>query len=512
MADHLEELLKDTPMSRLKLLAAWESLSAETQIKLLREISEISGRGRTEWGYSRRVKDRPIWLKALSSPSEYVRYLAARELRFDDEFESKVMADASPLVRSSRAIELDWPGNENFSRYPKEHKLAIVSGDFPPQAKKLANWVEHAAETKSVSDDEVCDVVLEYLCNPDALRRLHEGSYDFFGDSESSEGFKALWGLIPKVSSLVADFLVSRLPWRGVLEYEPPPEVLTWLETSSYLESLLRREDAPLLALRRKIFFSTDPKYDGVRAEAVWNNFYLGHSELHDLFKQNSKQLSTLAMFSRSLSPVMFLALKDSVWKHGGPVGPSDRRFCEEHFESSLAKFRAEGSFFSPFSNDKEIRFLRVYRLAKSVMDWNGTEPNLQALPEPLKYLGDKVVKGDTWGTFCAFADETSDGRFDHLLPRLEDLNLDAAEPKSFDASGKHPDVSTPARPGQGRNTINNAVVGLGIVAALLTILFAVGGILDNEYRNFSSGVVAIAISAAAIIFAGSQLSRNSSK
>ena len=59
---------------------------------------------------------------------------------------------------------------------------------------------------------------------------------------------------------------------------------------------------------------------------------------------------------------------------------------------------------------------------------------------------------------------------------------------------------------------INNTVIGVGLVAAFFTIFFAVGGILDNEYRNLSSGVIAIAISAAAIIFAGSQLSRNSSK
>jgi len=45
------------------LLAAWNSLSSETQISLLGEMTE---KGRTK------TSDRPIWLKALSSPSEYV--------------------------------------------------------------------------------------------------------------------------------------------------------------------------------------------------------------------------------------------------------------------------------------------------------------------------------------------------------------------------------------------------------------------------------------------------------
>jgi len=444
MADHLEELLKDTPMGRLKLLAAWDSLSAETQIKLLGEMSE---KGRTK------ASDRPLWLKALSSPSEYVRYLAGREMRFksDDEIENKIMSDASPLVRSSRAVFMGRTfSGKDFYRFPKERKLAVVSDDDPPPAEKLARWVEHAAETKSVSDDEIYDVVFEYLSNPKTLEHLQSMSNDFFGTEGREAGFNAFWRLVPKLPSSVAHCLVVRLPWRGIYADEPPREVLTWLETSPHLEALLWREDAPLMELRRKIFFSTDPKYDGVKAEAVWNNFYLGPSELHDLFKQNSKLLSTLAMFSRSLSPVMLLALKDSAWKHGGPVEPNDARFCEEHFESSLAEFRAGGSFFSPFRNEKEIRFLGVYRLAKSVMDWRETEPDLDALPEPLKFLGDKVVKGDTWGTYLAFEQETFHGRFDHLLPRLEDLKLDAAEPKSLDASGKQTpgDVSHPGKAG----------------------------------------------------------------
>src|SRR5208282_3840116 len=75
--------------------------------------------------------------------------------------------------------------------------------------------------------------------------------------------------MLPKVPNSVAHCLVVRLPWRGVFSAEPPSEVLTWLETSSYLFPLLLREDAPLLALRRKIFFSTDPKYDEVKFAAV---------------------------------------------------------------------------------------------------------------------------------------------------------------------------------------------------------------------------------------------------
>ena len=516
MADYLEELLKDTPMGRIKLLAAWDSLSTETQIRLL---AEMITKGRTQ------ASDRPVWLKALSSPSEYIRYLAAKEMRFarDDEIRDKIMSDASQLVQSSRDIFIGQIfSGKDFDRSPKERKLAAVSDEDPPPAEKLARWVKHAVETKSVSDDEIYEVVLEYLSNPEALRRLQESSSGFVVNEGRDAGFKALWGLLPTVPSAVAECLVRRLPWSGVYELEPPQGVLTWLKTSPLLEPLLWRDDAPLLELRRELFFSNDPSYDGVKPAAVWNNFYLSPGELHDLFKQNSKLLRTLAMFSRSLSPVILLALKDSVWKRGGEGGVTwdDVRLgCEKHFESAIARLR-DGKLDSPYRRDQEIRFLRVYGLVKRVMSWNDTEPDPDALPEPLKFLGDKVVKGDTWGTFLAFAHETANGRFDHALPRLEDLDLaEASATGATEAKGVGdvPDQQgliratiprTPSSLAQERKMLGSVVTILGIVAALLTILFALGGIIDNPYRNFGPGVIAMAISAGAIVFAGSQFRR----
>jgi hypothetical protein len=143
--EHLQELVKDTPMGRVKMLAAWDSLSNETQIRLL---GEMKGR--------RRASDRPIWLKALSSQSEYIRYLAARETKFDrdDEIVSKVSSDESALVCSVRNISTGRAFSlEPFESYPREFKLAVVSDDDPPPALELARWIERSAEAKIISDD-----------------------------------------------------------------------------------------------------------------------------------------------------------------------------------------------------------------------------------------------------------------------------------------------------------------------------------------------------------------------
>jgi hypothetical protein len=177
----------------------------------------------------------------------------------------------------------------------------------------------------------------------------------------------------------------------------------------------------------------------------------------------------------------MLLALKDSVRGsvEVGPVGWDDASRCEEHFESALAKL-TDGDLDSPYGKVLEIRFLRVYRLAKNVMGWNGTEPYLHALPETLKFRGDKVVKGDTWGTFIAFTHESANRQFDHLLPRL-DLDLAdesatvATEAKSVnDAREKQTAIeatTSTAKSAQGNSLLGNTIIVLGIVAALLTFL-----------------------------------------
>jgi hypothetical protein len=281
----------------------------------------------------------------------------------------------------------------------------------------------------------------------------------------------------------------------------------------------LLRDDVRLIELRKKAFFATDPKYDGVKSAAVSHHFYLSPEELHKLFEQNSRLLDTLAIFgdfpvggpAAEFTPVMILALKNCASAHGSNSFLFDDTKLGQKFKAALAELKG-------LNREKGLRLLKIYRLAEKVIDWSGTEPYLDALPEPLKFLGDKVVKGDTWGTFLAFTKEIENPRFDHVLPRLEDMNLadDSAtvanEVRS--ANGAHAKqaasaaTASVAKSAQGGSLIGKAIVVLGIVVALLTFLFAVGGILDNEYRNFRSGVIAMAICTGVIVFAGSKLFR----
>lgn len=63
---------------------------------------------------------------------------------------------------------------------------------------------------------------------------------------------------------------------------------------------------------------------------------------------------------------------------------------------------------------------------------------------------------------------------------------------------------------GSGMKIFAKGVVIFGILGALFVGLIGFGGIVDNTYRNFAPGVIAMAISAAVIVLAGGFLLRNS--
>ena len=74
LPDYLIPLLQPTPSGVTKLIAAWDGLTTESQIRILAEL----GTGIEKW-------QSPVYLikkvltKALESVNPYIRYLAARK-------------------------------------------------------------------------------------------------------------------------------------------------------------------------------------------------------------------------------------------------------------------------------------------------------------------------------------------------------------------------------------------------------------------------------------------------
>ena len=93
------EMAQPTPSGVAKLLAAWDGLSVETQIMILLKFEGLQ----TPPHLLRRLH-----VKALHSDNPYIRYLAARNIRFrkrateeDQELRERIENDPDPLVRFS---------------------------------------------------------------------------------------------------------------------------------------------------------------------------------------------------------------------------------------------------------------------------------------------------------------------------------------------------------------------------------------------------------------------------
>lgn len=77
LPEYLKELVKPTANGIEKLLAAWDGLTSETQVRLL---DEIVHRNLNNAEPNKDSHLNKVFLKALDNKNAYVRFLAARNL------------------------------------------------------------------------------------------------------------------------------------------------------------------------------------------------------------------------------------------------------------------------------------------------------------------------------------------------------------------------------------------------------------------------------------------------
>ena len=126
--EYLFEIMRPTPSGTAKLLAAWNNLSLENQIKILLSLEDSK--------YPFYLQER-IFRNALESENAYIRYLVAKRFYYDDrnpehqEVKKKVEADSSPLVKycsyeSEWGFDRDLDNPDIFFALPHEARLAKV--------------------------------------------------------------------------------------------------------------------------------------------------------------------------------------------------------------------------------------------------------------------------------------------------------------------------------------------------------------------------------------------------
>jgi hypothetical protein len=404
MHKQLEDLLRPTPLGRTKLMAAWDGLDVTSQLEVLAEV--VSCSERTSY-------DRAFWEKALTSHCEYVRYVAARDADLNDRDPNdlrllkQIEADPSVLVRNARAGAF-YPEPDQFAAFPIETKLILVGGDDPPPSgERFAQWVELSIGNEATDQQELVDVVVEYMRNPKLKEKSEWEDIDGLTWWGIGQEFIALWNLVPKAPKPVAIELLRHLPVSASfgIGYNIPEEVLKWVETSPYVAVLLWREDVEMSELRRKLFFSTDANYDKwVKGAAASHHFNLSSAEFAELLK-DPKGLIRQVAHSASVSPVYLEALED-------------------HDIAIVASAKRRAQNLTGTERVYEIARLKLYRLARQAVPWTGDKGEDLYLPEALKFLEAKIQPGNTWATFMAF-EAGFPTNLIHWLPQLRDIETD---------------------------------------------------------------------------------------
>lgn len=225
---YLQDLVQHRPSSQLKLIAAWDGLSTETQIKILSVCNYIPDE---------------IISKGLDSPNDYVRYLCAnhffcwsdleKQSELDKQRLEKISNDKSTIVKfthcSSRDVyvrEKNKNGHdisvlkpENFfamayeEQYLYFNALGIRDGE---EISKILEW----GFNNSVDHEHLANLVEELESNFNKYENKYDKyiSDDGWNELMRAEGLKTLWQLVPKLGdSKPARYLIWSLPTSGAL-------------------------------------------------------------------------------------------------------------------------------------------------------------------------------------------------------------------------------------------------------------------------------------------------------
>lgn len=436
---YLEPLIRPTPSSVAKLLAAWDGLLVETQIDILSRLTNHDG-------YLRRK----VQARALTSETPYIRYLAAKLLFLDTglpedmETKARIEADSDPLVRYSNEEGKAFDNPEKFWALPHEARLARIRLPNLGGGRGMAEIASYALDNLitdgRISENELEQVLDDYLLRPEFLS-FYQQDHPYIYEGTAGE-IEALWHLVPKLSPRLANRLIKILPpevgwrWRS----DCLPQEIIGVLTDEQLKSLLYRPDIDLRDLRRDLFRSAGKDRDNVRSAAISSHFSIEDSEFAEILalpdQERFDALADLAATAGDLRLCVYEALQNylyELWNVASDLfeikEPLDR--AEQSYERRIAIIRSGRA---PWSGElevhEELHQLRLYRLARQAVP---VDKGRGYLPDDeLEFLAKHVVEGDTWATFMAFeAQWRSIPRTNELekyLPRIDGIDADFDE------------------------------------------------------------------------------------
>lgn len=438
------DLLHPTPSGTAKLIAAWDGLGVEAQMQILTTLDEANFPAYL----AQKVRH-----KALDSSNAYVRYLAARKFHFgrDDNEEEKALKDriemdSDPLVKYC-LLESEWnfldediKNPELFFNLTQEARLAKVrqlSGSGETIASLIAYAVDNYIEQGQVTETELYEILADYINKPSFREHYGEdrwrSRYDGFGEFMAGKDVEALWALVAKVPEGISHVLIEHLPEQAGLSSGIPENILEQL-TPGQLETLLYRRDVVIKDLRRKLFKQPAERLDRVRSAAISCNFDLSYDDFSEILAKSDNEridiLRDLSVMAGDLSLVFYDALHDIL----SAVDDSLSGAWEDAGMAEIA-FERKAKSLTGWQRKKQLRELRLYRLARQAVPWKATEEGYPPIDQ-LEFLANLSVGGDTWATFKNFSTEWAKRwnteRLEKLLPRLYEVGEEDIE-ETFD-------------------------------------------------------------------------------
>jgi hypothetical protein len=432
---YLQELLQDQSSSRLKLLAAWDGLSIETQIKILNIVKRIP---------------HELKIKALSSPNAYVRYLVAKHFcslqGLDKDFSvdgtseekelfEKISTDTNILVKftqcPSKKVHVCENNQfdlnpKNFFAMSKEEQIMYFSECSIRDGDDIAGIIEWGLKNNAIEQDHLHDLIVECATNFEKFKPFTR-DYDYSG----VKGLEALWNLVPKLGiSKSARWLIWSLPSGTYSCDEIPVEVLNSLDQEILIE-LLEQPNIYLRDFRRKIVFSSNDQYcENIRITAASIHLELTNDDILNLIK--NKNLDVINIIIKSggdgeygyyygLSPVFIHALFDFKNLQQGTYEHGSYHYGFERFFNANTKDYTESD--KKWFVKKKLCELAIYFIARLNVPWKSKgQDAINYMPEKFQFLKNKIVRDNTWETYMAFLDalDPPESYEEDLLPYVE--------------------------------------------------------------------------------------------
>ncbi len=416
-----------------KLMAVWDGLNIETQIEILDQVATLEGDDRSK---------HDLCKQALKSSNTYVRYAAAKWIIShinNSSFVAKYEVEAEKLVKSidtNKASERDellnlirndksdlvryseyevedtfYLGSRlqmGFWKLPQKARLALMrsrkdrSHASSDVLLHLVTEAQELIENNSLAWEEVDEVLTEFAYNAFGDESWH--TKDYYSIYDLDYRLRDLWEIIPLLKDYYAEEYLKRIPYveNAWVNFEKIMRQCS----DRQLEIILNREDVKLVEIRKELFFDEKIK-DGVKWAAIHFHFYPTYEEFQQILDRYNQKikisnrdytkiqlLGDIGTGCTSLSLCMYQAILTLL---------EDERNQDEWVAQNLEiiNLHMENKIKSTnvYQREKEITDLRLFQLSSHVYDRSD-----YFYDDSIAFLAIRVVQGDCWKTFMAFA------------------------------------------------------------------------------------------------------------